>query len=180
MKTRKAFQLLALLLVVTIALTVVIEQRRPSSASTTTTVFPHVQGTQLIDASGKPFLLRGAQVESSFAYYNSWFHNNNVTRVLTPTVFSQMVQVWHMNAIRLPLSNWIWAADRTNFVNLLDQVVQQANQAGLYVIIDLHDDDQGGSPYGSGAGTPKAESIVFWKAIAAHYASNPMMIFDAF
>ncbi len=63
---------------------------------------------------------------------------------------------------------------------VFNRVVQEANQAGLYTILNLHDDDQAGSPYGSNANVPKPESIAFWKIFAAHYASKPMVIFDAF
>jgi len=181
MSTRKAFQLLSLVLLLgTIALTVFItnEQRRSSSASAT--AFPHVSGIQLIDPSGHPFLLRGAQIESAFSNAHGWQRNNNVTNILNSAVFNEMSKNWHMNAIRLPLSNWIYSADPKHYLALLDQVVQEANQAGLYAILNLHDDDQAGSPYGADANVPKPESITFWKVFAAHYASNPMVIFDAF
>lgn len=64
--------------------------------------------------------------------------------------------------------------------NGLGRNLQQANAAGLYVVLDLHDDAQSGSPYGKGADFPKAESIAFWKAIATHFRANPMVIFDLF
>jgi aryl-phospho-beta-D-glucosidase BglC (GH1 family) len=91
-----------------------------------------------------------------------------------------MSQNWHMNAVRIPLSNWIYSADPTNYLKMVDQVVQEANAAGLYTILNLHDDAPSGSPYGTGVDTPKPESIAFWKVFAAHYASNPMVLFDAF
>jgi aryl-phospho-beta-D-glucosidase BglC (GH1 family) len=85
---------------------------------------------------------------------------------------------WHMNALRLPISNWIYATDATHYLNLLDRVVQQANQAGLYVILDLHDDSQSGSPYGTGASVPKTERVAFWRIIASRYRSYPLVLFD--
>jgi endoglucanase len=179
MSLKKVLQFLMLLLIVAVSITFVVEQRRPSSAATGI-VFPHVSGTQLIDSSGKPFLLHGANIESAFMYANSWFKNNNVTKVLNPTIFHEMSANWHMNTVRICLSNWIYAKDPTNYLTLLDQVVTQANQAGLYVVLNLHDDDQAGSPYGSGADAPKPESIAFWKIFATHYKKNPMVMFDAY
>ncbi len=48
------------------------------------------------------------------------------------------------------------------------------------MILDLHDDQQSGSPYGSGAQVPKPESVAFWQTIAAHYLANSMVMFDAY
>jgi aryl-phospho-beta-D-glucosidase BglC (GH1 family) len=100
--------------------------------------------------------------------------------MLNSTVFNEMSKNWHMNALRLPLSNWVYAAHQQLFLQLLDKAVQEANQAGLYVILDLHDYQQGGSPYGSGADMPKPESVTFWKAIATHYLNNTMVMFDEY
>ena len=44
----------------------------------------------------------------------------------------------------------------------------------------MHDDAKAGSPYGSNATLPKAEDVTFWKAIAAHYKDNPMVMFDVY
>jgi aryl-phospho-beta-D-glucosidase BglC (GH1 family) len=153
-------------------------------------VFPSVSGTEIIDASGNQLVLRGAQIASAFNDFSTWKDNYNhlsnmngiITSKLNPTVFYQMSAVWHMNALRLPTSNWIYSNkhDQILYLNLLDQVVQQANQAGLYVILDLHDDVQSGSPYGSGASVPKPETIDYWKAIATHYINNTQVMFDVF
>ncbi|MFL5657491.1 MAG: glycoside hydrolase family 5 protein [Ktedonobacteraceae bacterium] len=178
MTSKKVLSLLAIFLVVAASITLVLEQRRSSSASTASV--PYVQGTQIFDATGKPLVLRGAHISSSFENYQSWFHNNGVTRRFNPTIFHEMRQNWHMNAVRIPLTNWIYSADPTNYLKLVDQVVQEANAAGLYAILNLHDDAPSGSPYGTGVDTPKPESIAFWKVFAAHYASNPMVLFDAF
>lgn len=180
MRTTRLLQLLSLvLLLATISITVFVEQHRPSKADGSG--FPTVSGTQIIDASGNPLVLRGTQVETSFMYAGSWKgKKNNVTSKLNPTVFNQMTTNWHMNTLRLSISNWIYASDPVNYLNLLDQVVQEANQAGLYVILNLHDDQKSGSPYGTGAAVPKPETVDFWKTIAAHYASNSMVMFEPF
>lgn len=179
---KRVLQLLLLLITVAASITFVVEQKRPSSASTN--VFPHVQGIQLIDSSGNPFLLRGAQIENPLAYMGPWNNvknmQNDFARRLNSTVFQEMKQTWHMNAVRIPLSNWVFAKYKNQFLSLLDPAILQANQAGLYVILDLHDYLQGGSPYGSGASMPKPESVTFWQAIATHYLNNPMVMFDAY
>lgn len=142
---------------------------------------PHPQGAQIVDANGHPFLFHGAQIETPFNYIKSWEQGKRPTSILTPALFDAMAHQWHMNSLRLPLSNWEYAKFTSDYTSQLDQVVQEANQAGLYVILDLHDDVKSGSPYTSTASdVPKAEDVTFWKAIAQHFKSNPMVVFDLY
>lgn len=180
MGRKRRSALLARLLLVPVALFTIAGAPRAPQAGAQTNPFPHVQGNQLIGPSGQPFLLRGAVIESSLIYENSWQKNNNVTSKLNSAVFTAMSGSWHMNVVRVPISNWIYASNPTYYLSLLDQVIQEASQAGLYVILNLHDDQQSGSPYGSGAQVPKPESVAFWQAIAARYASNPIVMYDIY
>lgn len=140
----------------------------------------HVSGTHIVDASGRPVLLRGAQIESGFNYIKQWQSGKKPTTVLNSAVFRTMAEQWKMDVLRVPLSNWILALDPTRYISQLDQVVTQANAAGLYIVLDLHDDALSGSPYGKGADVPKTESVAFWKAISAHFKSNPMILYDVY
>ncbi len=151
-----------------------------SASAVVTTGMPHVYGTQLINASGHPFMLRGAHIESSLNYSKSWSSGSMPTSLLTSTLFFAMSHSWGMNAVRLPVSNWIYAQNPTVYMSQLDQVIQRANAAGLYVILDLHDNAKSGSPYGANALFPKPENVSFWHTIAAHYKNNPMLMFDLF
>jgi len=159
----------------------------PTATATTTTApaftatgMLHVEGTQLIDAAGHPVTLHGAQIESPFNYMKSWEQGKQPSVTLNSSVFNVMVHDWKMNVLRLPTSNWIYAKYPADYLNKLDQVVQQANAAGLYVVLDLHDTNQGGSPYGKVATLPKTEDVAYWKIIAAHYKNNPMVLFDMY
>jgi len=152
----------------------------PTGPFTHPTGMPYVQGTQVVDGSGHPFFLRGAQIESAFNYINSWQAGVRLNNILNSNVFNAMVHDWKMNIMRLPLSNWIWAKDTANYMHQLDQVIAEANTAGLFVVFDLHDDGKAGSPYGDNADLPKAEDIPFWKAIASHYKDNNMVMFDIY
>ena len=52
-------------------------------------------------------------------YAASWkTKKNNVASKLNPTVFNQMVTNWHMNVLRLSVSNWIYSSDPVNYMNL--------------------------------------------------------------
>ena len=160
-----------------------------SGTSTTHSVFtpsfptgmPHVLGTQIVDSAGHQIILRGAQLETSFNYIKSWQAGQMPANVmLTGATFNAMVREWNMNVLRLPISNWIYALNPALYMSQLDRAIQLANSAGLYVVLDLHDDAKSGSPYGDNAGLPKTESLAFWKIIAAHYKNNPMVMFDIF
>ena len=48
----------------------------------------------------------------------------------------------------------------------------------LLGLLDNHDDAKSGSPYGPNCAVPKAEDVAFWRVIAAHFANNPMVMFD--
>ena len=150
------------------------------SGSPVATGMPYVQGSRIIDGSGHPFVLHGAQIESPFNYIKNWENGKRPSIMLNSTVFNVMAHDWKMNVLRLPISNWIYAKDTANYMSQLDQVVQEANTAGLYVVLDLHDNAKSGSPYGDSADMPKAENVPFWQAIAAHYKTNPMVMFDLF
>lgn len=145
-----------------------------------TTGMPYVQGTQILDGAGHPIRLRGAQIESAFNNIKSWQAGLRLATPLNSSVFTAMAQNWNMNALRLPLSNWIYASNPTLYLSMLDQVIQEANTAGLYVVLDLHDDGKAGSPYGDNANLPKVEDVSFWKDIAAHYKNNPLVMFDLY
>ena len=137
----------------------------------------HIQGNQIIDGSGHPLLLRGAHITSSFNYIVAWNHGANPFGALNPTVFAT-IRSWGMNVVRIPISFWIYQLSPASYLAKLDLVIQQAMAAQLYVVIDNHDDDQSGSPYGSNADVPKPETIMFWKVFASHFKYNPRIMFD--
>lgn len=138
-------------------------------------VFPSVSGAALIDSTGQPFILHGAMLESSLAYINRWKKGEDPTEILNGRTFGAMAS-WHMNAVRINISQWIYELDPTKYMNTLDQIVGQANTAGLYVVLDFHDDKQSGSPYSDGM--LHAESIQWWKMTAGHFKDNAMIMFD--
>jgi hypothetical protein len=149
----------------------------PGGVSPVPKGFLHVQGAQLIDSEGHPFLLRGAQIASPLNFISGWQAGQNPTRWLNPDTFRAM-RSWHMNALRLPISGWYYQNPR--FLPTLDTIIAQANQEGLYVILALFDNVKSGSPYGQGADVPKAENVTFWRFMAAHFEHNPMLLFDLF
>src|SRR6266849_1624466 len=68
---------------------------------------PHAQGAQIVDGSGNPILLRGAMMESAFAYIKPWQAGQNPLDTLNTKTFTAM-HSWGMNALRMNISNWIY------------------------------------------------------------------------
>ncbi len=139
---------------------------------------PRVEGAQIIGPSGHPLILRGSQIQSPFNFIDGWQAGKSPLTILNNTTFHVMAHDWKMNALRLPISNWIYDKDPVKYMNDLDQVIREANAAGLYVVIDLHDNVKSGSPYGINGDIPKLEDAAFWKIIATHFKDDPMVMFD--
>jgi len=138
----------------------------------------HVQGTQLLDGNNRPVVLRGAMIESPFAYLKQWQGGRDPLKILNTTTFTAMSQQWHMNAVRLDISQWIYQLDPGTYMSRLDQAIAQANAADLYVILDFHDTAQSGAVAPYTDGMMHRVSLDWWKMLATHYLHNPMIIYD--
>lgn len=134
-----------------------------------------VRGAQIVDARGRTVVLRGAMIPTSFAYINRWQKGQDPTQMLNASTFETMAR-WHMNAVRINISYWIYLLDPELYMRRLDQAVSAAHAVGLYVILDFHDDKQSGNP--SADGMMHAETLTFWKIIASYYKADSMMLFD--
>lgn len=134
-----------------------------------------VRGTQIEDATGHVVLLRGAMIPTSFVYINSWKHGQDPTKALNTTTFTAMAS-WRMNTVRINISYWIYQVNPSLYMSQLDHAVAAAHAAGLYVVLDYHDDAQSGNP--APDGLMHAETVTFWQIIASHYKTDKMMLFD--
>ena len=182
------------LLLLTLAIATVSCSFGPNSGSNTQTTPTHAgpvntskpsgliqaRGADLVDGTGHQVVLRGADLESPFIYIKGWNQGKRPTDLPINQIFTTMAHDWNMNLTRVPISPWIYNQDTATYMSQLDQYVQTANAAGLYVVLDMHDDAKAGSPYGNNATLPKAEDVTFWKAIATHYKDNPMVMFDVY
>jgi hypothetical protein len=138
----------------------------------------YVQGPQIYDGSGHPLLLRGAMIESSFAYLHSWQNGKNPLLVLNASTFHAMTQQWYMNAVRINISQWVYDTNPSVYLTRLDTAVQEANAAGLYVILDFHDNPQSGAQHPYDDGMLHKISLAWWQTMAQHYLNDPMILFD--
>ncbi len=139
-----------------------------------------VAGTQILDSKNQPVRLCGvdaAGMEFTSDGEGHILHTVNVA-----------IQDWHVNVIRLPLSQDRWfgkAPEQTNgssaYRALVKQIVNECATQHCYIILDLHwsDCNEWGKNIGQHS-MPDTNSVVFWKDFARHYANNPAVIFDLY
>ena len=104
----------------------------PSAACPSVNGRLSVQGTYLVDESGNPVQLRGASTHGI-----AWF-----PEYVSKDTFSQLAQ-WGANVVRLAMytsesGGYCTGGDQEELLRLLDQGVQYAKDADMYVIIDWH------------------------------------------
>jgi hypothetical protein len=98
-----------------------------------------------------------------------------------------------VNTVRLPLNEDCWLGTRDAPVSdqatprtaagyraAVQGFVQALNAQGIVVILDLQSRKRIGSDQFGNVAMPDAQSLDFWAQVAAAYASDPSVMFDAF
>jgi len=139
-----------------------------------------VAGNQLVDGAGRPALLRGVNCAGME------FSSTGEGRIAETVRVA--VSEWHASLIRLPLSQDRWfgrAPDQSDsgeaYRALVRQLVDYCEAHDAHILLDLHWSDAG--VWGKNIGQhnlPDANSIAFWKSIAAVYRGNPAVLFDLY
>ena len=107
-----------------------------------------------------------------------------------PAVPADAIASWGANSVRLPLNQDCWTATNgaaadysgAKYIDAVKDFAQQLNDAGLVVLLDLHATKAPGDP-DSGAemrAMPDAGAVQFWESVAATFADNPAVMFDAY
>lgn len=125
----------------------------------------HVQGNQVLNASGQPVLLRGVNVVSL-----EWSVDGESVMKTTQVALEN----WKANIIRLPVKESYWfgegASDQgAGYRKIVDEVVTFVANRGAYLLLDLHRFK-----------APRQEHADFWKDAAARYKDHPAVLFDLF
>lgn len=150
----------------------------PTSASApAATTFPGykgytVRGNTIYGQDGKPHLFKGLN-RPSLEWSPTGDH-------LSQADYGLMAS-WKANVIRLPLNEKFWNEDVQNYQATVAQQVQSINGLGMDVILDLHWSDGGNTAnqadqYNMG----DADSVTFWKSVAAKYKDNPHVLFELY
>lgn len=127
--------------------------------------FVHTQGENLVDASGKPLLLRGINLGNWFEPEGYMFHFDggpqgpreieDLTReLLGPTKSEAFWRQWRdtyisqgdmdriaqegFNSVRVPLHYKFFTSDDAEGFRLLDRLLGWARRDHVYVILDMH------------------------------------------
>jgi hypothetical protein len=139
-----------------------------------------VVGTKILDSNNHPVRLQGVNAASME------FTSDGEGHILQ--TIDVAIRDWHVNIIRLPLSQDRWfgkAPEQTNGADayraLVKQIVDECASQNCYIILDLHwsDCNEWGRNIGQHS-MPDTNSVVFWKDFAPHYANNPAVIFDLY
>ncbi len=197
------FAVLAIAATPAVSATPAVPAAQPVAAATPATRLAlSVHGNHLIDASGRPLQLRGANISglentavqgwaSGPEGYNNWGDAG-----LGAEPDWSLLRAWHMNAVRLPLNESSWLGDPCvdpgtgvqrnpdpggNYRATVRRSVADAVAAGLYVILDLHWSAPGKfCATGQSQMADQDNSLRFWASVAGVFKDNPAVIFELF
>ncbi len=139
-----------------------------------------IVGTKILNSKGKPVLLRGVNAASL-----EW-SSDGQGQILRSV--STAIHDWHVNIIRLPLSQDRWFGKAPEQVDggaayrqLIHEVVDACATNQCYIILDLHWSDCNEWRVNIGQHSmPDSNSVAFWKDFAPVYANHPAVIFDLY
>lgn len=128
-----------------------------------------VKGTQLVNGKGKKVQLKGVSTHGL-----SWF-----PEYVNQKAFHSIKKDWNASAVRLALYTGEYngyctgdAKNRKALERRIDQGVQYAKKAGLYVIIDWHILSDGNPR------TYEKQAVRFFKKMASRYKNHTNVIYE--
>lgn len=127
----------------------------------------HVEGTALVNESGKPVQLRGVSTHGL-----AWF-----PQYVNQEFFTQLHEQWHANVVRLAMytdesGGYCSDGDKSKLKQLVKDGVSYAEKADLYVIIDwhiLHDNNPQQN---------KEEAKKFFDEMSKEYAGDNHVLYE--
>ncbi len=181
--------LCSIFLLVAVSVTLLFIQINQHSRVKAAVTMPYVLGNQIIDGYGNQLVLRGSHIQSILDRYKQYATTADrlAYNHLNSATFDEMANNWHMNTVRIATSDYIWQkwpGGPTAYIQALQSIVSQANQAGLYVVLSMHEELSSGLPPSqkepSGWAMPTPFAVNYWQAIAAAFKNNPMVMFDLY
>lgn len=125
----------------------------------------HVQGTQLVDESGRPVQLRGVSTHGL-----TWFPD-----YLNESLFRQISEDWDCSLLRLPMYSRIYCENeksKAESLALVKKGIDLAIAQDMYVLVDWHIlEDYDPNMHID-------EAIQFFQMISSEYAGVPNLIFE--
>lgn len=124
-----------------------------------------LDGTQIVDESGAPYQLKG--ISTQWLNFEGSFSRNGDNVIW-------MRDNWNLQLIRGAMgieTNGGYLADAEYMTERLEMVVQNAIDAGVYVIIDWHDHN---------AHLNQAKAVDFFRRMAKKWGDYPHIIWETF
>jgi hypothetical protein len=145
-----------------------------------------IHGNALVDARGQPIRLLGVNL-SGTEY--SCIEDLGIFAGPTDQRAIAAIASWRVNVVRLPLNEDCWLGingaparySGSRYQTAIRQFVSGLNQAGLYVILDLHWNAPG-TARATGQ-QPMADldhAPAFWSSVAQAFIGDPAVIFDLY
>jgi uncharacterized protein (TIGR03437 family) len=130
----------------------------------------HVEGNQILNATGQPFLLKGTQLTEFHAETVAEDNHSGITfGAHSPTSLSAIRLRFNMNTVRLPVN--VLESSAPGYFTELAKVVRRATDIDLLVVIAARE---------PGAGLPSQKSEEFWSHCASVFKDSPNVMFDLF
>jgi hypothetical protein len=177
-------------LVVAASLLLLIGNRSGSAASVPLSIA--VQGNHFVNGAGQTVRLLGVDHPSlEYACEEGYAYNDGMMDAADAAAIAS----WRATAVRLPLNEDCWlgingqpsnsqhpqpALTVAGYRQAVQSYVTQLNNAGLYVILDLHWTAPGTIVADGQRPMPDSHSTDFWTSVATTFASNPAVVFDLF
>ncbi len=136
----------------------------------------HTSGNEILDASGKPIILRGVVLDG---LENTGSFGNVNQQAVTEA------KAWGANFVRVPLGEEYWLSSNCDYIvtyeQMVDNVVTWITSLGMVALLDLHTNTVGGCEHGSPHNmADAAQAPTFWQQVASRYMSNPLVAFDVY
>jgi hypothetical protein len=146
----------------------------------------HVEGNRLVDSAGMTVRLRGVNRSGAeYACAQGW----GIFDGPSDTTSIRAIAAWQANAVRVPLNETCWlgingvdsAYSGDTYRRAIADYVARLNQAGLFVILDLHWTAAGTAVALGQAPMPNRDHTPeFWREVALAFKGNDRVLFDLF
>lgn len=143
------------------------ESNQTQEKTTVPTGRLHVQGTKLVDSTGKVVQLKGVSTHG-IAWYPDYVNKD---------ALKTLKDVWNVNVFRIAMytneyGGYCNGGDKEHLKKLVDQGVKYATENGMYVIIDWHILSD------ANPNINKGEAIKFFDEMSKKYASNENVFYE--
>ncbi len=146
----------------------------------------HVQGNQLVGASGRPIRLLGVNRSGTeYACIEGW----GIFDGPSDAASISAMMAWHIDAVRIPLNEDCWLGVNgvsplyggAAYRSAITAYVALLRARGLVVVLNLHWSAPGTTPAtGQQVMADAGHSIAFWRSVAGAFRNDPAVVFDLY